>query len=179
MDLRRDPMAAAAEMISNVINRATEWGRPAVTTVGRISADPNYPAIVPESVTFVIDARHPDPEARLKLYAEHEAAVREIAARRGVQVEIVDTKGHAPYVCDPALVANFERAAQTIGAPYMKLASGAAHDTQQMGTIANCVMLFVRSKDGRSHTPAEYTSPEDAAIGIAALTEGLRTLAYE
>lgn len=179
MDLRCDPMAAAAEMISNVINRATEWGRPAVTTVGRIAVEPNYPAIVPDTVTFTIDARHPDPEARLRLYAEHEAALREIADRRGVQVEIVNSKGHDPYPCDPDLIANFERAAQTIGAPYMKLASGAAHDTQQMGEIARGVMLFVRSKDGRSHTPAEYTSPEDAAIGIAALTEGLRTLAYE
>lgn len=179
MDLRKDPMAAAAEMISNVINRATERGRPAVTTVGRIAVDPNFPAIVPERVTFVIDARHPDPEARLQLYADHEAAIREIAARRGVQVEIVDSKGHDPYLCDPGLIAAFERAAQAIGSPYMKLASGAAHDTQQMGSIAKGVMIFVRSKDGRSHTPAEYTSPEDVAIGIAALTEGLRTLAYE
>lgn len=179
MDLRRDPMAAAAEMISNVINRATEWGRPAVTTVGRIEVEPNYPAIVPEQVTFMIDARHPDPEARLRLYAAHEAALNEIASRRGVQVEIVNNKGHEPFICDPGLVANFERAAQTIGAPYRTITSGAVHDTQRMGSIAKGVMLFVRSKDGRSHTPAEYSSPEDIAIGVAALAEGLRTLAYE
>ncbi|MEZ4498143.1 MAG: M20/M25/M40 family metallo-hydrolase [Thermomicrobiales bacterium] len=85
---------------------------------------------------------------------------------------------HAPFVCDPALVANFEAAARTVGAPFQTMTSGAVHDTQQMGRIADGVMLFVRSKDGRSHTPAEYTSPEDAALGISVLTEGLRTLAY-
>ena len=35
MDLRRDPMAGAAEIISGVINTAHRMGRPAVTTVGR------------------------------------------------------------------------------------------------------------------------------------------------
>ena len=178
MDLRRDPMAGAAEMISNVIGRAADWGRPAVTTVGRIAAVPNYPAIVPERVEFMIDARHPDPEKRLALYAEHEAAVQEIATRRGLDLSMTNVMEHAPFICDPALVANFETAAQTVGAPFQTMTSGAVHDTQQMGRIADGVMLFVRSKDGRSHTPAEYTSPEDAALGISVLTEGLRTLAY-
>ncbi len=178
MDLRLDPMAGAAEMISNVINRANEWGRPAVTTVGRIAADPNFPAIVPERVDFMIDARHPDPAKRLELYAAHEAALQEIAARRGLTIELSNLMEHHPFVCDPALVANFEQAARTVNAPFQTMTSGAVHDTQQMGRIAKGVMLFVRSKDGRSHTPAEYTSPEDAALGIEVLTEGLRTLAY-
>jgi allantoate deiminase len=178
MDLRRDPMAGAAEMISNVIGRAEAIGRPAVTTVGRISAEPNFPAIVPERVSFMIDARHPDPAARLQLYADHEAAIKEIAARRGLKVDILDLKGHDPYVCDAGLVETFETAARATGTPFQTMTSGAVHDTQRMGAIARGVMLFVRSKDGRSHTPAEYTSPEDAALGIGVLAEGLRTLAY-
>jgi len=39
-------------------------------------------------------------------------------------------------------------------------------------------MVFVRSKDGRSHTPAEFTSVPDAVDGIRVLTAGLRKLAY-
>ena len=35
MDLRRDPMAGAAEIITGVINTAHRMGRPAVTTVGQ------------------------------------------------------------------------------------------------------------------------------------------------
>mgnify|MGYP001228322907 CR=1 FL=1 len=179
MDLRKDPMAGAAEMISNVIGRAERIDRPAVTTVGRINAEPNFPAIVPDRVTFMIDARHPDPAARLALYAEHEAAIAAIAERRGLQVNVVNLKEHPPYVCDPDLVANFEAAAMNLEIPFKTMTSGAVHDTQRMATLAPGVMIFVRSKDGRSHTPAEYTSPEDAALGIATLTEGLRTLAYE
>jgi allantoate deiminase len=179
MDLRLDPMAGAAEMISDVIGRAERIGRPAVTTVGRISAEPNFPAIVPNRVTFMIDARHPDPAARLALYAEHEAAISAIGARRGLKVSCVNIKEHPPYVCDADLVANFEAAAMNLEIPFKTMTSGAVHDTQRMAMLAPGVMIFVRSKDGRSHTPAEYTSPEDAALGIATLTEGLRTLAYE
>src|SRR3712207_2808699 len=87
MDLRRDPMAGAAEMISSVIERALALGRPAVTTVGRVLVEPNFPAIVPERVTFTIDARHPDPPTLERLCAGHEEAVREIAARRGLEVD--------------------------------------------------------------------------------------------
>ena len=61
MDLRRDPMAGAAEIITGVINTAHRMGRPAVTTVGRIHADPNYPPIVPEKVTFFDRCPPPGP----------------------------------------------------------------------------------------------------------------------
>jgi len=40
-------------------------------------------------------------------------------------------------------------------------------------------MLFVQSRDGRSHTPDEFTSPEHAADGVRLLAAGLRRLAYE
>src|SRR5207247_751539 len=81
MDLRRDPMAGAAEIISGVINRALDLGRPAVTTVGRMQVEPNFPAIVPERVSFTIDARHPDPATRAALYAGHEELIGSVAAR--------------------------------------------------------------------------------------------------
>jgi len=39
-------------------------------------------------------------------------------------------------------------------------------------------MVFVRSKDGRSHTPEEFTSVEDAVAGIRVLAGALHALAY-
>jgi allantoate deiminase len=47
-----------------------------------------------------------------------------------------------------------------------------------MATMCKTAMIFVRSKDGRSHTPDEFTSPEDAALGIALLTRALYQLGY-
>jgi allantoate deiminase len=159
IDDRLDPMHGASEIIRNVIDTALEMGRPAVTTVGRISANPNFPAIVPESVTFTIDARHPDPASREELYRRHEQTLHEVAERRGLKMEYRINTDHPPCLSDPDLVSTFQQAAEAEGIPYETMASGAAHDTQRMVNIAPVVMLFVQSKDGRSHTPAEFTYP--------------------
>jgi allantoate deiminase len=178
MDLRRDPMAGAAEMISGVINTALRMGRPAVTTVGAISADPGITPAVPERVTFSLDARHPDPVQRALLFARHEALMQEVASRRDLEVSWQVIWDHAPQPCDPELVGLLEASAREQGIPHMLVPSGAGHDAQQMAKVARIAMIFVRSKDGRSHTPAEFTSAEDAAAGIEVLTTALHRLAY-
>lgn len=178
MDLRRDPMAAAAEIISGAINTAHRMGRPAVTTTGRMSVEPNGPAIVPERVRFTIDARHPDPETRELLYARHEALIREVTARRDIEVSWEIGAEQPPRISDPELVQTFEEAARAQEIPSLTMASGAVHDANRMAGIARMAMLFVQSRDGRSHTPEEFTAPEHAAAGVELLAAGLHRLAY-
>jgi allantoate deiminase len=178
MDLRRDPMAGAALMISGAIERGAALGRPAVTTVGRVIVEPNGPAIVPERVTFTIDARHPDPETLAHLCAGHEESLSRIARERNLEVNYRIVSQHPPSPSDPALLDLFERAAGEVGVPAMRLPSGALHDSQRMASIARVVMLFVQSKGGRSHTPAEFTAPEHMAAGVEVLAAGLHALAY-
>ncbi|MHB8647002.1 MAG: hydantoinase/carbamoylase family amidase [Thermomicrobiales bacterium] len=178
MDLRRDPMVAAAEIILGVRENALTMGRPAVTTVGRIAAEPNFPAIVPERVIFSVDARHPDPAKRMELYQRHEALFRAVAARRNVEVTWTTRAGTPPCVCDPDLVRLLETSAREQGIPTMTMHSGAGHDSQIMAARSKVAMVFVRSKDGRSHTPEEFTTIEDAVAGIQVLAGALHTLAY-
>lgn len=178
MDLRFDPMAGFAEIAGGVIDTAHRMGRPAVTTVGRVSCDPNYPAIVPRTVRFTVDARHPDPAKRAVLYERHETFMREVAARRGLTISWEILTDHAPCLSDPDLVRTFQAAATEQGVPFMTMPSGAGHDSQEMAAIARVVMLFVRSKDGRSHTPEEFSSIEDIVAGIKVLAAGLHALAY-
>ena len=58
------------------------------------------------------------------------------------------------------------------------LVSGGGHDSQEMAKIAKVAMIFVRSKDGRSHTPEEFSSIEDMVLGIKVLASTLHSLAY-
>ena len=178
MDLRHDPMQGFAEICSGVVNTAHRLGRPAVTTVGRVVAEPGFPAVIPRKITFTVDARHPDPDARADLYAKHEGLMREVAARRGLEITWRFATDHPPCLSDPGLVATFQEAARGQGIPFMTMPSGAGHDSQQMASIAKVVMIFVRSKDGRSHTPEEFSSIEDIVAGIRVLAAGLHTLAY-
>jgi allantoate deiminase len=178
MDRRLDPMAATAEIITGVIGNALRLGRPAVTTVGQIRAEPNGRSIVPERVVFTVDARHPVPSRRLELYAQHESLIAEVAARRGLDLDLEIMLNIDPAPSDPSIMALHEAACRQFGLPVQIMASGAGHDSQRLATICRTGMLFVQSKDGRSHTPAEYTSPEHAAAGIAVLAHTLYHLAY-
>ena len=63
--------------------------------------------------------------------------------------------------------------------PVMNLASGAGHDSQQIAALCPVGMVFVRSRDGRSHTPEEFSSLEDMVAGIRVLAGTLHQLAYE
>jgi allantoate deiminase len=178
MDLRRDPMAGFAEIASGLINTAHRVGRPAVTTVGRAVVEPNFPGIIPAKVEFTIDARHPNAGERRRLYTVHEAMMREVADRRGLEIDWQVMIDHEPSPSDPELVAMLNRVAREQEVPVITMASGAGHDSQQMASIAKVAMIFVRSKDGRSHTPDEFSSIDDIVAGIKVLAAGLRELAY-
>ena len=175
---RRDPMPGAAEIVLGAIENALTLGRPAVTTIGRMAVVPNIPAAVPESVRFTIDARDPDPNRQKELFQLHEDLIARVAEARGLDVSVGIALDLPPSPCDPATVKTFEESAAGEGIDALVMHSGAAHDTQRMASIAKTAMVFVRSKDGRSHTPEEFTSIADAVDGIRVLAEGLRRLAY-
>lgn len=178
MDLRQDPMAGFAEIASRVIDHAHRLGRPAVTTVGRCHVDPGGAAIIPRQVRFSIDARHPDPEARQRMYAVHAALIDEVAARRGLVANIRKMIDLEPCTSDPALLKALSRGAEVQGIQTLNMPSGAGHDTQQMNLICPTAMVFVRSAGGRSHTPEEFSTTADCTDGVRVVAEGLRILAY-
>jgi allantoate deiminase len=77
-----------------------------------------------------------------------------------------------------AVKAELQAAADDLGVRWMPMTSGAGHDSQVMAKGIPTAMLFVPSVEGRSHSAAEYTTPEDAARGATVLAAALRRLAY-
>lgn len=179
MDLRRDAMSGAAEIISGVTNTAHRMGRPCVTTVGRVTVTPNERAVIPRQVAFTVDARSPDPAQRDLLTARHEALIAEIAERRDLRLTVRVDSDRAPVECDPGFVSAIAGAAAEAGIPALRMTSGAVHDAMQIAEIAPIAMIFVRSREGISHAPEEFTSAEDAAAGTEVLARALHHLAYQ
>jgi allantoate deiminase len=178
MEGRLDPVAGLAEIITAVVGVALELGPPAVTTVGKIQVEPNLAAAVAENVTFTVDSRHPDPAVLARQHARQEELMQEIARRRGLDVSWTKTIDLPPCPSDSEVVATLERAARAQDIPFVRVHSGAGHDTQNIAGIAKAAMVFARCKDGRSHTPAEFASPEDAAAATAVLAAAIYELAY-
>jgi len=63
--------------------------------------------------------------------------------------------------------------AETLGLTYMHMPSGAGHDAQDMARIAPAGMIFTPSAGGVSHSPKEFTKPQDMANAADVL---LRTI---
>jgi allantoate deiminase len=175
---RLDPMAGFAEIVTAVIGVALESGPPAVTTVGRVGVQPNLPSAVPDQVTFTLDSRDPDQRAVDAQHERQEQLMREIADRRGLQISWTKPLDLPASPSDPTVVAALERAATEQGVRFRRMPSGAGHDTQNIAKVAKTAMVFARSRDGRSHTPEEFTSVEDAVAAIGVLAAALHELAY-
>ena len=70
-----------------------------------------------------------------------------------------------PTACHPDIVSLVEDTASELGLDYHRMPSGAAHDAQIMAQLTRVGMIFVPSKDGQSHSPAEWTAWSDIEAG--------------
>lgn len=178
MDLRRDALQGAAQMAIEITRLVEQEGQPAVVTLGKWEVKPGAVNVIPDEVNFSIDLRHPEEEIKQRLAAAIRARCEAIAQERGLVVSSEITSDSLPSNMDPALQSVLIQAAETCGASWRAMPSGAGHDSQEMARHLPTAMLFVPSVEGRSHSAAEYTMPEDAARGATVLATALYELAY-
>ena len=77
---------------------------------------------------------------------------------------------------DERIVAALETAAKATGEPYMRMHSGAAHDTMCVAERVPSAMVFVPCRDGISHHPAEDADPADAALAAGIILQAIAAL---
>jgi allantoate deiminase len=173
MSLRRDALAATAEMVLAIEARALREPD-LVATVGRIDAEPGAVNVIPGLVRFSVDIRSPRDEWRRRAVSDIATELNVIAARRRIALVVAPTHEAGAYVCDPRIVAGIDAALVVTGQKPFHLPSGAGHDTMIMGQICPAGMLFVRCKGGVSHNPEESITQADCEVALAALTRFAR-----
>lgn len=178
MDLRRDALQGAAQMAVEITSLIEQEGRPAVLTLGMWEVKPGAVNVVPDEVSFSLDLRHPDEQAKQRLAAAIWARCQAIARERELLVAREILNDSQPSKMDTTLQATLAQAAEICGASWKAMPSGAGHDSQEMARRLPTAMLFVPSVEGRSHSSAEYTTPEDARRGATVLATALYQLAY-
>ncbi|MDW7982225.1 MAG: Zn-dependent hydrolase [Thermomicrobium sp.] len=169
LPMRHDALLAASQLVERVQRLAREAGPPALGTVGRLQVEPNAVNVVPGRVTFSVDFRHPTSAGLDWLVAQFEAAAIQVAAETGTVVHVDRYWTSEPTPFDPQVVSTVERVVQRLGLPYRRLWSGAGHDAKYRQDICPTGMVFVRSRDGLSHCPQEYSAPEDIEAGVTVL----------
>ena len=178
MDIRRDALATAAEMI--VATRGAGMAWPGVTaTVGQIRAWPGGVNVIAGQVEFSLDLRASSDAVRDKacaaLFHEWEA----ITAEHGVTHSIEPGFSASAAPCAEDWQTRLERAAIACGLETRHLPSGAGHDAMAMAALCPIAMLFVRCQGGISHNPAESITGRDAELAVDVLARLLEDLATE
>lgn len=176
MDLRRDPMPAAAEVILEVERAARESGPATRATVGFVKASPGAANVIPAQVELSFDIRDLDAARRDACVERVRAFFAAACERRGLTGEFTLQHTSIPIRCDAGIVAAMTEAARSLGMEPFQLPSGAVHDGANLSLTCPVGMIFVRSRAGLSHCPQEYTSPEDIAAGTRLLAATLLRL---
>ncbi len=177
MDLRLDPTLPMAETIVELERLASAAGKGTVGTVGEIEVDPGIINAIAARLRFSLDIRGPDDEAHHGVAREIEAFVEEAARKRRMYAEYRERQSLPATPMDVRIVSALEEASLATGEPYMRMHSGAAHDTMCVADRAPTAMVFVPCRDGISHHPDEAADPADAALAAEIILDAVQALA--
>lgn len=177
MEMRRDAFMGLADFAHEIPRLLEENGSPrSRATIGKAEIQPGAPNTVPGRVEFSLDVRDTDPQVMRELSDAMRRALSAIARRRDLQFDFEQLSWIDPVRCDPALVEILETSAREAGLEFLRMPSGAAHDAQIMASLTRIGMLFVPSKGGISHSPAEWTDWADIEAGATVLLAALQEL---
>jgi ureidoglycolate amidohydrolase len=178
MSERRDALCAASELILAIETAAQSSGAvDTVATVGICDVFPGAVNSIPSRVRLTLDIRDTDLARRDAMMQSIESACQTIAAKRQVSIREEIVNADAPAQCAPAIVDALSQACSKHELASMKMVSRAYHDSLFMSRVAPVGMLFIPCRNGYSHRPDEYASPEDIARGVLVLAETLASLA--
>jgi N-carbamoyl-L-amino-acid hydrolase len=173
MNRRQDAMLAAAKFTVMVNRVVTSKPGRQVGTVGRISALPGAPNVIPGKVVLSLELRDLDEAKIHTLFDEISAEAKKIAKESGTTFSFKPTNVNHPAPTDPRMRAAIEKSAREMGLTTREMPSGAGHDAQEMARIGPAGMIFVPSVKGISHAPTEFSRPADIENGANVLLQTL------
>jgi allantoate deiminase len=168
MHLRKDPLVAAAKIMEFIEDEVKKY-KNAVGTVGKISVKPGGVNVIPGQVEFTLDLRDIDENVRNEIERNIVSKATQICQDRGIELTIEDLQRVPPAPCSTEIQEIIKSSCEKIGLDTMTLPSGAGHDGMQLVDLCPIGMIFVRSKNGISHNPEEWSSKEDCANGAEVL----------
>lgn len=179
MALRKDALAAAAELVLGAERIAKEVSKDTVATVGYLYVSPGAMNVIPGRVELGIDIRDISMENKDKATSAILDLIDMIAARREVVIRQEQLCDDVPVRLSGKIISTLVDAAETADIDFIKMPSGAGHDAMNMATITDVGMIFIPSVGGISHNIDEYSRMEDICVGADLLFDTTIRLAQE
>ena len=179
MQGRRDPLVCFVECHQALQKAYQEQFLPEGTsfTVGKIACYPGIGNVVPNECVFSFDVRHFEVPLLNDAWEKCKQIIIDVAKKNNIEIEITPLSASGGVKMAEVAQRAFEEAAKKLGYDYIELTSGPAHDAAPMANVVPAGLLFVPSKDGISHSPDEFTEPEDLIKGTRVFEEAIRKLA--
>jgi beta-ureidopropionase / N-carbamoyl-L-amino-acid hydrolase len=176
MDERADALRAAAQIVAAVDRIGTSHGADGRGTVCVFDVEPNAGSVIPGRVRMVVDLRHSDERILDRMAAELNLALDQIAPSIGRE-PVAELWVQPPIAFASDLIDLVGQAADELGMTSERMLSGAGHDAGYVASRVPTAMIFIPCRDGLSHQPQEWSSPEACAGGAAVLLQAVLTRA--
>ena len=177
MERRRDALVGAAKLVAEIDRLAHDNAPDARSTVGVMRVSPNSRNVIPGSVYFSVDLRHPDSGILAQMTEEARLHAEAIANDGGLEIAFEEIWHSPPVRFADACVAAVRQAAESLGYASRPITSGAGHDAVYVSRVAPTGMIFIPCEDGISHNEIEAATQADIAAGCDVLLNAMVELA--
>lgn len=174
MNLRRDALAGAAELIGFIEQTARDCEHGEVATVGDLNVRPGAANVISGHCELQLDVRALEDGRRDSLIRRIEQFADDLGQRRQLDIAFVWYHSAPAVLCDDRCQAILTQAAGSVGLNIPALPSGAGHDAMAVAGIAPVGMLFLRSPGGISHHPDESVLTEDVGQAFRVLVDAVK-----
>lgn len=165
MHTRTDALVAATDAIGEIQTLPTRLSEDAVSTVGRISVEPDAINVIPSRATFTADVRSFDDSVVEQGVEEIKFEVETACERIGASYEIEEIWRIPHTEFSDSVCQVIEGVAEESEASAERIVSGAGHDAKYLNDITDTAMIFVPSADGKTHNEVEFTPWPDVVRG--------------
>ncbi|MEO7659815.1 MAG: M20/M25/M40 family metallo-hydrolase, partial [Pyrinomonadaceae bacterium] len=129
--------------------------------------------IVPGKVLTSLGLRDLDSAKVKMIFEKIQAEIREIEKSTGTKFDFRQVNESHPALTDIRFQKVIGEEAKQLGLSTKLLPSGAGHDAQEIADLCPIGMIFIPSRDGISHSPREFSTPEDITNGANVLLHTL------
>ncbi len=178
MELRHDAMIPAAAVITAAHDAALSCPG-AVATVGALHVEPDAVNTVASQVVLSLDLRSMKAVEMEWMNREIVSALDRSAAQSYVKVDMIPTLTSRPGYMDEKLQGYLAESARHLGIEPFSMISGAGHDALPISAKVPTAMLFVPSRNGRSHCPEEWSDCQNLALAVDTLCDTILTMNME
>lgn len=173
MNDRQDALTAASELFLYIEKAPSMVSTTGVATVGKVHVEPNGANVIPGKVSLITDIRDIEEKARDQIVSNVVSKAQEIAKYRNIKVTNTEKMRTPPVPIGTQMINLLNQVFDDMDIEKQYLVSGAGHDAMMLGAQIPVAMIFVRSKDGVSHNPAEWTTLTDCTISAHVLKQAI------